>query len=386
MREIAVVTVARSDFGIYLPLLKAIRANPDLRLRILVSGTHLSPEFGLTVREIEEAGLEIFERIESLIASDTPAAIAKSIGLGVLGFAQLFSRYKPDILMVLGDRFDMLPAAIAALPFRIPIAHIHGGEVTEGVIDEAIRHSLAKMSHLHFVAIEPYAQRLRQMGEEDWRIVVSGALSLDLIRSSKLLSAEQILKRFGIDVRKPSLLVTYHPVTLEVEDTERQITHLLEALGKLDVPCLFTYPNADTHGSFIIHAIEDYCQTHPQSTVVENAGQQEYWSLMARVSAMVGNSSSGIIESASFALPVVNVGSRQAGRIRPRNVIDCGYERDEILQAIRQAIDPEFRAGLGDLSNSYGDGHAAERIIQRLATIRLGRKLLVKRFVDHPFS
>lgn len=384
MREIAVVTVARSDFGIYLPLLRAIQANPTLRLRVLVSGMHLSPEFGLTVQEVEKAGFEIFERVESLVSSDTPQGIAKSIGLGVLGFAQLFSRYRPDILVVLGDRFDMLPAALAALPFRIPVAHLHGGELTEGVMDEEIRHSISKMSHLHFVSAEPYARRLRQLGEEDWRILVSGSPALDAIKSAELMAAEEVSAEFGIDAESPSLLVTCHPVTLESEDTERHVTNVLGALGKLGVPCLFTYPNADTHARSIVRKIEEHCRTHPRSRMVKNAGQRGYYSLMKTVSAMVGNSSSGIIEAPSFGLPVVNIGNRQKGRIQARNVINCGYEPNDIYEAVLNALDPAFKHSLRGLSNPYGDGNAAERIVRRLAGVELNEALLVKRFVDVP--
>nr|MBI3612712.1 UDP-N-acetylglucosamine 2-epimerase (hydrolyzing) [Nitrospirota bacterium] len=382
MREIAVVTVGRSDWGIYLPLLRSIKAHHDLRLRIIASGMHLSPEFGLTVRDIEAAGFEVFERVESLLASDTPEGIAKSMGVGVLGFAQLFSRYRPDILVVLGDRFDMLPAALAALPFRIPIAHLHGGEVTEGVIDEAIRHTLSKMSHLHFVATEQYADRLRRMGEEHWRILVSGTPALDGIAQTPLMSEEKIQEWFGIDPRSPVLLVTYHPVTLEGDHTEQQVGQLLEALEKYGLPCLFTYPNADPGGRIIIERIEGYCQAHPSSRIIKNAGQRGYWSLMGVVSAMVGNSSSGIIEAPSFGLPVVNIGNRQKGRIQARNVINCGYRQDEISEAIRKALEPTFRAGLRALVNPYGDGHAAERIAARLAEVQLNDELLHKRFTD----
>lgn len=383
MREIAVVTVGRSDWGIYLSLLRSIEAHPDLRLRIIASGMHLSPEFGFTVRDIEAAGFEVFERVESLLASDTPEGIAKSMGVGVLGFAQLFSRYRPDILVVMGDRFDMLPAALAALPFRIPIAHLHGGEVTEGVIDEAIRHALSKMSHLHFVATEQYADRLRLMGEEHWRILVSGTPALDGIAQTPLMSEEEIQEWFGIDPRSPVLLVTYHPVTLEGDHTEQQVGQLLEALEKNGLPCLFTYPNADPGGRIIIERIEGYCQAHhPSSRIIKNAGQRGYWSLMRVVSAMVGNSSSGIIEAPSFGLPVVNVGNRQRGRVQARNVINCGYDREEIFQALQKALAEDYRKGLRGMANPYGDGHAAERIVSRLEHVELGKTLVVKRFVD----
>jgi len=382
MREIAVITVSRSDFGIYVPVLQAIGADPTLRLRLLVSGMHLSSEFGSTVGEIESAGFEVFQRIDSLVSSDTPAAVAKSIGLGVLGFAQVFAGYKPDIVVLLGDRFDMLPAALAAVPFRIPLAHLHGGEVTEGAIDEAFRHSISKMSHLHFVSSETYAQRLRQMGEEEWRIMVTGAPALDAIRLCEPMSQEEFLAYFGVDLRGPFLLVTYHPVTLEAEDTDRQLSNLLDALGDLALPCLFTYPNADTEWHTIVHRIQHFCKARPESHLIKNAGQRGYWSLMRFAAAIVGNSSSGIIESAAFKLPVVNIGSRQKGRVQSSNILNCGYGRGEIGKAIRNALTPEFKASLDCLVSPYGEGHAAERIVARLAEIPLTRDLMVKRFVD----
>jgi GDP/UDP-N,N'-diacetylbacillosamine 2-epimerase (hydrolysing) len=371
MREIAVVTVGRSDFGIYLPLLKAIRSHPDLSLRILASGMHLSPDFGLTVNDIETAGFEVFERVESLVSSDTPVGIAKTIGLGVLGFAQLFGRYRPDMLVLLGDRFDMLPAALAALPFNIPIAHLHGGEATEGLIDEAIRHTLTKLSHLHFTSTEHYAQRVIQLGEEPWRVVASGALGVDAIREAKLDEPVEVARRFGLSLDVPTALVTYHP---------GHFSNVLRALGELGIQCVFTYPNADTAGRAIIQQIERFCAERANCRIVKNAGYQGYLSLMATVSVMVGNSSSGIIEAASFELPVVNVGPRQRGRLHAQNVLDCGDGFDEIVMTMRSALDPSFRARLSGLINPYGDGYAADRITERLSAVPLDKTLICKRF------
>lgn len=380
MREIAVVTVARSDFGIYLPLLRAVQANPKLRLRVLVSGMHLSPKFGLTVREVEAAGFEVFERVKSLVSSDTPGGIAKSIGLGVLGFAQVFSRYRPDILVLLGDRFDMLPAAVAALPFNIPIAHIHGGEATEGLIDEAIRHSLTKFSHLHFASTEYYARRIIQMGEEPWRVTVSGALGLDAILQTKLDSPDETARRFGLSLDSPIALVIFHPETLVYERTEEHISSLLSAIDSLGLQSLFTYPNADTHGRMIIRRIDRFCAQRPRCKVIVNAGHQGYLSLLNTASVMVGNSSSGIIEAASFKLPVVNIGRRQHGRLHAENVLNCDHETSSIATAIQQALEPAFRRGLENLANPYGDGHAAERIVERLGAVPLDDALIFKRF------
>lgn len=382
MRTIGVVTVARSDYGIYLPILRQIQATADLRLQLFVSGMHLSPEFGLTVTQIEKDGFEVHERVEMLLSSDTPEGIAKSVGLGAIGFAQAYARVRPDILLVLGDRFEMHAAALTALPFKIPIAHIHGGEVTQGAIDDALRHSMTKLSHLHFVSTQEYARRVEQLGEEPWRIVVSGAPSLDNLHQVKLLSRSEVEIKFGICLANSPLLVTYHPVTLEYEQTEWQMNELLAALDASQMPVIFTMPNADTNGRVIIRMIEKFVKSHDSAQMVDNLGTQGYFSMMSLARVMVGNSSSGIIEAASFKLPVVNIGTRQQGRVRARNVIDVGYEQEAILKSIKEAVQPVFREKLCDLVNPYGDGHATARIVNRLQTISLDGKLILKRFYD----
>jgi len=382
MRTIGVVTVSRSDYGIYLPVLRRIQEDPHLRLHLIVAGMHLSPEFGLTVRAIEQDGFEIGERIEMLLSSDTPEGIAKSMGLGTIGFAQAYARLRPDILLVLGDRFEMHAAVVAALPFKIPVAHIHGGESSEGLIDESIRHSITKMSHLHFASTEFYARRIVQMGEEPWRVVVSGAPSLDNLHNVRLLSRQELEDRYGLRLTDQILLVTYHPVTLEYEHTEAHVRELLAALEELDFTIVFTFPNADTQGRLIIDMIEKFAARHERAQVAVNLGTQGYFSLMAQATAMVGNSSSGIIEAASFKLPVVNIGNRQRGRVCGKNVIHVGYDRVEILNGIKKATSPEFRASLVDLVNPYGDGHAAERIVDKLKHVEINDRLLLKRFHD----
>lgn len=382
MRTIGVVTVARSDYGIYLPVLQRIQGDPDLRLHLIVAGMHLSPEFGLTVQAIEQDGFEISERIEMLLSSDTPEGIAKSMGLGTIGFAQAYARLRPDILLVLGDRFEMHAAAMAALPFKIPIAHIHGGEVTIGAIDNSIRHALTKMSHLHFVATEVYAKRVMQMGEEPWRVIVSGGPSLDNLHSVKLLSKAE-LEWLDFDLTKAFLLVTYHPVTLEYEQTDWQIQQLLAALDVTEMPIVITYPNADTGYHTIVHRIEAFATEREHVRIVRNLGMRRYFSLMRFAAAMVGNSSSGIIEAPSFELPVVNIGTRQEGRVKARNVIDVGYEEKAILAGIEKALSAPFRRSLKGMVNPYGDGHAAEVIVETLKRIELDNKLITKRFVDH---
>ena len=385
MRTIGVVTVGRSDYGIYLPVFRRVEEDPDLRLYLIVAGMHLSPEFGLTVREIEKDGFEIGECIEMLLSSDTPEGIGKSMGLGTLGFAQAYGRFCPDILLVLGDRFEMHAAALAALPFKIPVAHIHGGEVTQGAIDDALRHSMTKLSHLHFVSTQEYARRVIQLGEEPWRVIVSGAPSLDNLNTVKLLEREELATRFGLHLDEtPFLLATFHPVTLEYEQTEWQVAELLAALEACGLPVVFTMPNADTSGHIIVRMIGEFVATHSSARFVDNLGTQGYFSAMALATAMVGNSSSGIIEAPSFRLPVVNIGTRQDGRVRGPNVIDVGYERKEIVQGIRTAVQTEFREKLHDSVNPYGRGQASDRIVERLKEVALDEKLVRKRFHSGP--
>jgi len=379
-RIIGVVTTARADWSHLLPVVRRLEADPAVELRLYVTGMHLAPEFGLTVRDIEAAGCAIAERIEMLVASDTPHAIATSMGLGTMGFAHAFARSRPDVLVLLGDRFETHAAAIAALPFTIPLAHLCGGESTEGLIDEALRHSLTKMSHLHFAATEAYARRIVQMGEEPWRVTVSGAPSLDNLARLTRLSRPELEARVGVDLGGPTVLVTFHPVTLEYEDTEPHVTELLAALEKVGLPVIFTYPNADTWGRIVIRMIDEYVASHANATAVANLGPQAYFSLLEHCAMMVGNSSSGIIEAASFRLPVVNIGNRQRGRVHGANVIAVDCDRDAIVRGIRRAEDPGFRAALAALVNPYGDGHATERIVDVLKRTPLDRRLILKRF------
>lgn len=386
MRTIGIVTVARSDYGIYLPVLRQIQADADLRLFLIVGGMHLSPEFGRTVNQIEADGFEIGARVDMLLSDDTPAGIAKSVGTGVIGFARTYAQKRPDILLVLGDRFEMYAAALAALPFKIPVAHIHGGEVTYGAIDDALRHSMTKLSHLHFVATEDYARRVRQLGEDPARVFVSGAVSLDNLRVMDLLGMTELETRFGLqlDPQNAPLLVTFHPVTLEFEQTEWQTSELLAALELAGLPVVFTLPNADTNCRTVIRMIKEFVRSHAKAQLVDNLGTQAYFSLMARAAALVGNSSSGIIEAPSFKVPVVNVGTRQGGRLRAANVIDVGYTRAEILAGIQRAVTPQFSASLRQLVNPYDKGQAAEIIVGKLKSVPLDDRLLLKRFRDLP--
>ena len=382
MRTTGVVTVARSDFGMYVPVLHCIQADPDLKLHLIVSGMHLAPEFGSTVKDIESDGFEIGQRVEMLLSSDTPEGVAKSMGLGVIGYAQAYARVRPDILVVLGDRFEMHAAALAALPFKIPIAHIHGGELTQGAMDDALRHSMTKLSHLHFVSTEEYAQRVRQLGEEPWRITVSGSPSLDNLHSVTLLTVLELEARYGLRLEPSPLLVTFHPVTLEYEQTEWHMQELLAALDSSGMPVIFTQPNADTNGRRAAQMAQEFVQTHSSAWMVDNLGTTAYFSLMSLAAAMVGNSSSGIIEAPSFGLPVVNIGTRQRGRVRGANVIQVGYCREAILNGIQKALQPEFRNSLKGRSNPYGDGRASAKIVERLKSVELDHRLIMKSFCD----
>ena len=386
MRSIGVVTTSRADYSAYRPILRACAADPELSLKLFVSGAHLSPEFGSTVQQIEADGFEITERIEMLLSSDTPEAIAKSIGLGLIGFGQAFSRYRPDILVVLGDRYEMLAAALAALPFKIPVAHLSGGELTQGAIDDALRHGITKLSHLHFTATEDYARRVIQLGEEPSRVFVSGEPALDDVLKASHLGAEELRRRYGFDFDQPFLLATFHPVTLEYEQTEWQIDELLAALDLAGFPVIFTSPNADTAGRMVAARIRQWVQSHPdRGVLVENLGPEAYHSVLRRASAVVGNSSSGIIEAPSFRIPTVNIGIRQTGRIRAASVIDTGYERAEIMEGIRKASSDEFRKSLESVVNPHASRTSAvSTIMSVLKNVKLDDALLQKRFYDLP--
>jgi UDP-hydrolysing UDP-N-acetyl-D-glucosamine 2-epimerase len=379
VRTIAAVTGARSDYGGLVPVLRGISTDPTLRLKLFVTGSHLSPDFGLTVRDVQR-DFDITERVEMLVASDTPEAISKSIGLAVIGFAQTYARHRPDILLVIGDRFETLAAVTAALPFTIPVAHISGGEASEGAIDDAIRHAITKMSHLHFVSLEAYRRRVMQMGEEPWRVTVSGEPGLDNILTIPALSTAEIEGLIGMPLEPSPLLVTFHPATLELGMTEMQTAELLTALDVVGMPIVFTAPNADTEGRVIATRIRDFVQKHANSRYVTNFGTPAYLSMMRHSAAMVGNSSSGIVEAASFELPVVNLGSRQRGRVCSKNVIHAELKADAIVSAIRLAVSPDFRESLRGLKNPYGDGKAAHRIIEVLKTVLLDHALLSKTF------
>ena len=382
-RRVGVVTVGRSDYGHLRPVLEAIRRAPDLELLLLVAGMHLASEFGLTVRDIEADGFPISARVGMLGGGDTPEAVAAATGRGVTGFGEAFARVRPDLLVVLGDRFEMLAAAVAALPFALPVAHIHGGEVSEGAMDNQIRHAITKLAHLHFASAEPHARRIAAMGEEPWRIHTAGAPGLDRLATTEPLSRAALARELGLPEAGPWLLVTFHPVTLEYRDTAAHIDELLAAIEKTDGFIVITYPNADTSGRVIMERIEEFAGRHPRRCrLAKSLGERLYLSLLRHADLMIGNSSSGLIEAPSFGLPVVNVGSRQRGRLRGANVIDVEPSREDILRGIEAAQAPAFRARARATANPYGDGHAAPRIVDVLRSVPIDARLVQKRFSD----
>jgi UDP-hydrolysing UDP-N-acetyl-D-glucosamine 2-epimerase len=381
VRTIGVVTVGRSDYGIYRPLLRALEEHEDVHVQLFVGGAHLLERFGLTVDEIVRDNFPITERVAFLLPDDSPGAVARSIGRGVVAFAEAFNRSRPDLLVVLGDRFEMLSAGIAALPLGLPLAHVHGGELTEGLIDDAIRHSLTKLSHLHFASTDVYARRIIQLGEEPWRVIVSGAPALDALNDFTPVS-DDAFARTGIRLTGRTLLVTYHPVTLEPERHAAEVGRLLDAIDQSGLDAVITYPNADAGHGEVIASLERFAASSARYSLVRSLGPDAYFTLMRRAAAMVGNSSSGIIEAASFRLPVVDIGIRQQGRVRAANVIHVDGDAAAIRSAIDRAVSEDFRSTLDGLVNPYGDGHASARIVETLLSVPLDRRLLIKRFHD----
>lgn len=382
-RKIAVVTTSRADYGIFRPVIKEMLRRRNLDVQILVTGSHLSPTHGMTIREIEADGFPIATRIPALRSGDTPQDIAANMGNTVKGFGVAYGRVRPDMILVLGDRYEMFAAALAAVPFAIPLAHIHGGEITLGAFDDALRHALTKLSHIHFVSTVQYRRRIIQMGEQPSRVIVSGAPGLDAIRTLIPLTRRQLAQKLGFAMASDPLLVTYHPETLSRRSPADDTRRLLRAINSFRGPIIVTGANADVGASEIRHAMRQFAADAADRLYVANLGNQIYLSLMKIAAALVGNSSSGIIEAASFATPVVNIGERQAGRMRPRNVIDCACQTGSIAAALRTALSTAFRRRLKGMKNPYGDGRSARLIANTLADPWMtAPNLLKKRFQD----
>lgn len=381
-RRIAVVTGTRAEYGLLYWLIRSLHEDAEVELQLVVTGMHLSPEFGLTVRDIERDGFPIADRVEMLLSSDTPEGIAKSIGLGTIGFADTFRRLRPDVLVLLGDRFEMLAAAQAAMVARIPIAHLHGGESTFGLIDEAIRHAVTKMAHLHFVAAEDYGRRVIQMGEQPDRVFVHGTPGLDHLAGMDWMSRQDLSDSLGLALGSPLFLVTYHPVTLD-DGSAESMEALLTALDAFpEASIVFTWPNADTGGRVLISMIEAYVARNPhRATAVASLGQRRYLSAMRLADAVIGNSSSGLTEAPALRRPTVNLGERQDGRLKADSVVDCAESPEEIVAAIRHALSPEMQAVLETMTPVYGGSGASAKIAYTLKTWPL-EGLIKKRFHD----
>lgn len=372
------MTGTRADYGLLYWVIKGIKQDPDLHLQLIVTGMHLAPEFGLTYRTIEADGFTIDAKIEMLLSSDTPVGVAKSIGMGTIGFADAFDRLKPDLLLILGDRFEILAAAQAALVARIPIAHIAGGDVTEGAFDEAIRHSITKMSHLHFVTNAAAVQRVRQLGENPEHVFNVGSPGIDQIKRLVLLTKEELSREIGFTFQPRNLLITFHPVTLEYQPPSDQFRELLLALDQLgaEAGLIFTLPNADTGGRILIQMIEEYVKCRPHARAYTSLGQLRYLSAISHVDAVVGNSSSGLYEVPTLKKPTVNIGDRQKGRLQAASVINCEPNAESIRQAVEHAFDLDCSAVI----NPYGDGQSSERIVAKLREIEDLSLLLKKHF------
>jgi len=385
-RRVCVVTGTRAEYGLLHLLLKDIQQAPELELQLVVTGMHLSPKYGSTYREIERDGFRIDAKIDMELDDDAAVGLTRSMGIALAGFGHAFEELKPDILLILGDRFEIFSAAAAAMMQRIPIAHLHGGEATEGVIDEPIRHSITKMAHFHFVAAEPYRKRVIQLGEQPDRVFQVGALGVDNIKQMELMNRQMLEQSLSIEFAERNLLVTFHPVTLEDGTVADQMIELLAALDKLsDTTIVFTMPNADTGAAVIFDMIEHFCARRDNAHAFTNLGQLRYFSCLRFVDGVVGNSSSGLIEVPSFRKGTVNIGDRQRGRLKAESVIDCAPERSDISRALDALFCDSFRQTLRRVRNPYGQGGASKKIVEALSAVVLD-DILKKRFYDIPVA
>jgi len=385
-KNICVVTGTRAEYGLLYWLIKEIESDNKLALQIIATGMHLSPEFGLTYKEIEK-DFKIDKKIEILLSSDTATGISKSMGLGQISFAEAFDDLKPDIVVVLGDRYEICSAVNAAMVARIPIAHLHGGEATEGSIDEAIRHSITKMSHLHFTATEEYKNRVIQLGENPKRVFNVGGIGIENIKRNKLLSKDEFEKSIGFKLNKKNILVTFHPTTLEYKTSQKQFQELLDVIeGLKDINIIFTKSNSDTDGRIINQMIDEYVNKNPYKSVgFASLGQLRYLSALRYIDIIVGNSSSGLLEAPSFKIGTINIGDRQNGRIKAESIIDCSPNSKSIKKAFTKIYSNKFQELLKNVKNPYGNGCASQKIIRVLKKTHLNN-ILKKNFFDIKFS
>ena len=385
-RQICVITGTRADYGLLRWVMQGIKDDADLHLQIVATGMHLSPEFGCTYKEIEADGFEITRKVEMLTSSDTAVGVTKSMGLGMVGFADALRELDPDLMVVLGDRFEIFTAVAAALVACIPVAHLHGGETTEGAFDEALRHSITKMSHLHFVAADEYRRRVIQLGEQKERVFLVGGLGIDNINRTKLLDRNELEADLGFKFCKKNLLITFHPVTLENSNAVIQMEELLAALAELEeTQLIFTMPNADTGGRTLIKMVEQFALKYTNAHAFTSLGQLRYLSCIAQVDGVVGNSSSGLTEVPSFKKGTINIGDRQRGRAQTTSIINCQPTKKDIVNAINILYSHTFQKNLVRARNPYGEGGASEKVVDTVKRINI-ENIVKKVFHDLPYS
>ncbi len=385
MKKICVITSSRADYGLLKALLEEIQKSKVLSLQLVVSGTHLSSAHGMTLKEIEQDNFKIHAKVSVIQKTDGASDICKSISEGIYGFSKAFETLTPDMLLILGDRYEILAAAIAATITNIPIAHLHGGEVTMGAFDEVFRHSITKMSHLHFVAAKEYEKRVIQLGENPNTVFNVGGLGTDSIRRTELFSKQELSEQLGIEFDRPMLLVTYHPVTLHKQESSADLEALLKALDYFTgCKIIFTIPNADTDGLKMAQKIRTYVNNNNNVYFIPSLGQKKYFSCLNNFDALIGNSSSGLLEAPSFKIPVINIGPRQKGRLKADSIIDCEANEKEIRIAIEKALSNDFKIILKKVKNPYGEGGASSKIISVLENCDISN-LLAKSFFDLNF-
>lgn len=383
MKTITVLTATRAEYGLLSPIIHKLKTCNEFKVKIVVTGSHLSSEFGLTYREILADGYEIDKKIEILLSSDTPASISKSMGLAMIGFADYFEEHRPDALLVLGDRYETLAVCCAAMNARIPIIHLYGGETTEGAVDEAIRHAITKISYLHLTSTEEYRRRVIQLGEEPERVFAVGSIGIENILKKSLLSKEDLEKSLNFDLNDPYAVVTFHPVTLEGDSAEKQFEQVLGALSRnRDLKYIITKANADSNGRIINHMIDEYAVHYPNVYAIESLGVVRYLSALKYADMAIGNSSSGLVEVPSFGIPTVNIGERQKGRLRAKSIIDCEPDTEAICTAMEQAKSREFREYCRIVSNPYGDGNTSGKVVVAVRRMLNGTVELKKKFYD----
>ena len=385
MIKICIVSAIRSDYDLLAPIIKKMNRDKDFEVKLVVTGAHMSPEFGLTYKNIEQDGIVIHKKIEMLLSSDTPCGISKSMGMAMMGFGEYFSENEFDVLMVLGDRYETLAVCCAAMNARIPIIHLYGGETTQGAIDESVRHAISKMSNLHFTSTKEYRDRVIQMGESPDRVYCVGAMGVENVMNTPLMSRDELSKSLDMDLCNPYALVTFHPVTLENNSSQEQITELLKIFDKLKcMQFVVTLANADADGRVINKMVEEYARTHKNVHVYASLGMVRYLSAIKYSECVIGNSSSGLIEVPSFKIPTINIGDRQKGRIQAESVINCEPNYDSMLRAINMAMSDSFKKNINNVVNPYGDGNTSEKVIEIIKQHK-DKFNLKKKFYDIPF-